>query len=177
MVNNSECLVDPCYVYDLVSSEYPEFFEFKVKTITTGDVYHLSPIVTVNIATIFTYTAKEITEDEAAAMKAVEEGAYFPAENVDNLLDLGIIYEERSAPSEQDPNTKKNEHDVKANYGGKLVFASVMSAIAGSMGIFFFRQSGSSLQRSNMDREIISRMRTSGNGTAEYGAVGHQSMN
>ena len=90
LVNTTNCMTDPCYIFDLVSSAMPEYIQFRVKTTTTGGVTHLSPTATISIATIFTYTAKDPTADEVAAQEAVIQAAYFPEENVMNLLSEGI---------------------------------------------------------------------------------------
>lgn len=151
-----------------MSTDLPDYIEFKVKvTAIGGGVTHLSPTASINIATIFISTQKDVTVEEAKVKADIAKGAYFPKENVVNLLAQGIVNEK------DDPRVK--EHDVKAYYGGEALVATVITAVVGAVGISLYRVMGSS-SSAGVDEAIIRRMRSSSN-KQNYDSVGDQSVN
>ena len=44
--------------YDLVSTAYPDYLQFKIKTTFTNNQVHYSPIATISIAAVYTVTSQ-----------------------------------------------------------------------------------------------------------------------
>jgi len=71
VVPSENCTADPCWTFDLVSTDLPDYIIFKVLTTVDNDVTHLSPEISISLADIFIFTSTTV-EVEEAKVKAIQ---------------------------------------------------------------------------------------------------------